>query len=71
MLGIDLRFVCPRCGRKLSKVKAMEYATLNIRRKCGQCARRFSLTITPIAIKQGWAHSATIVELEPRITVIE
>lgn len=71
MLEFKLHFVCPRCGRKMSKVDAMEHATLAIRRKCGGCGRRYALTITPIAIAAGWAHSAHITELEQRVTAIE
>ena len=71
MCDFKLNYVCPRCGRKMTKVDAYEYATINVRRKCGGCGRRYSLTITPIAIKQGWAHSAQITELEQRVTVIE
>lgn len=59
---IALHFVCPPCGKKLSKVGAMEHATINIRRKCGRCHRWWSITIRPIAIRQGWAHSATLTE---------
>ncbi len=69
--GITLRFVCLKCGRKLSGIDAYQHATWNARRKCGGCGRRYSLTITPIAIKQGWAHSAQITELEPTLVVIE
>ena len=71
MLNSKLHYVCPRCGRKLSLVDAYEYASTNVRRKCGGCHRRYSLTITPVAIRQGWVHSAVITELAPRITVIE
>ena len=71
MPDVRLHYVCPRCGRKLSSVEAYEYATMNVRRKCGGCQRRWSLTVTPIAIAAGWAHSAHITELEPRVTVIE
>lgn len=68
---VNLHYVCPRCSRKLSRVPAMESATLNVRRKCGGCGRSYSLTIRPVAIAQGWAHSALITELERRVTVIE
>ena len=71
MTGFFVHYVCPHDGRKLSKVEAMEHATINVRRSCPHCHRRYSLTITPIAIKQGWAHSACIVELERKITSIE
>ena len=71
MLDVTLHYVCPHDGRKLSKVDAMEYATLNVRRKCGKCGRFYSLTIRPVAIAQGWAHSALITELERKMTVIE
>lgn len=71
MKDFKLHYVCPRCGHKLSKVDAMEHATLAIRRKCGKCGRKYALTITPIAIAAGWAHSACITELEQKITVIE
>lgn len=70
LYGIKLHYVCPRCGKKLSGVEAMEHATLNVRRKC-RCGRHYSLTIKPIAIKQGWAHKAEITEIEPKVSVIE
>jgi transcription elongation factor Elf1 len=71
MFDFKLHYVCPRCGRKLSKVDAYEHASIAVRRKCGGCGRRYALTVTPIAIKQGWAHSAHITELEQRVTIIE
>ena len=71
MTGFHVHYVCPHDGRRLSKVEAMEHATMNIRRTCGKCHRKYSLTITPIAIKQGWAHSALITELEQKVSVIE
>lgn len=66
-LDFKLHYVCPRCGRKLSKVDAMEYATLNLRRKCQGCHRRFMLIVTPIKIASGWMHNSVIQEVEPRI----
>jgi transcription elongation factor Elf1 len=68
MLYFDLHFLCPQCGHKLSSVSAMESATLNVRRTCPNCHRLFSLTVTPIKIKQGWAHSASFTEVLSRIT---
>ena len=65
---IKLHYVCHRCGRKLSKVDVYTFARFNVRRECGGCGRQYSLTITPHAIKQGWAHVAVITELEARIT---
>lgn len=71
MLGFQIKFVCTRCGRKLSPVDAYEHATIAVRRKCGKCHRWFSLVIVPLKLKQGWAHKATITEIDRPVKVLE
>lgn len=63
MIDCQLKFVCPRCGKKLSPIQAMEHATLVVRRKC-RCGRRYQLKVTPLQLRQGWAHKAEIIEVE-------
>jgi len=68
---IRLHYVCPRCGRKLAPTHAMEHATIHVRRKCPACHLHWGLTISPVAISQGWAHSATITQYEPKVRCYE
>lgn len=66
-----IHFVCPHDGRKLSKIPAMTDATINVRRSCPACRRRYSITVAPRRIPQGWAHIGSISEMEQKVTVIE
>ncbi len=77
MIG-PFHFVCPRDGRKLTKIAdVLTHGTTHARRRCPGCHRVYVINVQPVAVEAtrdnpaGWRYVSMISETVPKVTTVK